>query len=461
MARPLLASSLLLLALPGGCTGNAGASAAFEKLPPEDDLYRYSLVVAERARSLVGPKSYLALYHVGNVHRRFGMEDRALEVYREALELEPTAAEVYHDIGNILSNRNRLQEAVDAYQQSLLCDPSQHGIYTRIGLVLSHAKRFSEAIRALRHEIRRGGATALTHYNLGEAFRQLADPARAVESFRKAIDEDPRMREALWGLFLSLQALGRDDEAAGVLAKFEKIKAEADRREREAKAKKDNLDDQRRHTAATWRDAHALFVAESRQRGDEEARRLRTEAIRATRESLRFDPEQPGAHRLLIEHHHRRGETRKALEAARAAVEALPDDALLHYEAALLILESAPQGTPVPPEVREALELLDRAVELRPELAPAHLQLARAILFRNPASPLLPKAYHHALRALRLSRPPRPIHYDLLAFASFRLGKGNEALRWLEKGIERFPEAAELRERRRLLDERVEEGRGR
>ncbi|MEM7232997.1 MAG: hypothetical protein AAF517_12510, partial [Planctomycetota bacterium] len=58
-------------------------------LPPETDLYVYSLAVAQRARARVGQENGLAAYHEGKVHERFGAEDKALKLYEESAKLDP------------------------------------------------------------------------------------------------------------------------------------------------------------------------------------------------------------------------------------------------------------------------------------------------------------------------------------------------------------------------------------
>ena len=442
----------------GGCAGErAGPEALDRLLPPESDLYAYSLAVAERARSVADPGWHLPIFHVARVHQRFGMDDLALATCREALELDPCAAGVHRTAGFILSNADRLPEAVDAYQQALLCEPEAQGVYTAMGLVLMHLKRLDDAAEALEHEIRRGTASADTYYHLGETLRLRGRHEDATRHLRRSLELAPGKREALYGLAQCLLALGREEEAAEPLESFREIKAEADRQERESRASKDNLDEQRRHAADTWADAHEVLFFESRRAKDPAgARRLARASFEAVEQSLRFDPRRPGAYLSLMEHHRAAGEPRKALELARRAVEALPEDSRVHYWAARLHLEVAPRTPPGAPPSREALEavaLLERAVALEPGFAAAHLELARAILHRHRDASLLPRALEHARQALALADPPGPENYDVLAYACNRNGLDDQALELLRAGARRFPADAGLAQRLRTLEE--------
>ncbi|MCZ6793067.1 MAG: tetratricopeptide repeat protein, partial [Planctomycetota bacterium] len=263
--HPRLLRTLLLLAaaliVPEGCSREETGA-----LPPKKDLYRYALAVAERARGLANPDAYLPLYHVGKVHQQFGMEDVALEYYRRALKLDPDAYEVYRDMGFILSQRQgegRLREAVEAYQQSLLRNEAQKGIFTRIGLVLTHQGSLSRAVAALTHEIRRGTADAFTYYNLGQAYKQQNDNRKAVEHYRKALDMEPGLREAIYGLSQSLKVLGHEEEADQYLDRFQALRDEHQERELEPRTDKTDRDELVGHAAEAWVRAAEVFAIEA------------------------------------------------------------------------------------------------------------------------------------------------------------------------------------------------------
>lgn len=448
---------LLLLgtSLWAGCRRAASTS-----LPPRDNLHAYSLAVAERARRLVRDDWYLPVYDIGKVHERFGFESRALEAYERAVELEPNAYEVHNSIGFILSQgKDRLREAVETYQRSLLSNPNQNGIYTRIGLVLIHQGSQEKAVEVLEHEIHRGGATVMTYYNLGQAYKQQKKHEEAVENYRLALRKDPRMREALYGLSQSLLVLGRQDEAAGPLEEFRKLKVESDERERRAKARQTDVDDHKRYAADTWERAAELFLRESgHHRGAGKRRRFVQLALAAMEKALEFDEQRETAHRFLIDHHHQRKNLERALDYGKRAVKALPRSPALLYRVATLYLESAPKNSrpdDPSPEVEEAIALLDQALEYAPDSAVTHREIAQAILFRNRQKSLLKKALIHARKALELTESPRAINYDLIAMACLFSGDEHGALDSLRKGVRRFPGDANLKERLRLLEEQI------
>ena len=196
-----LSSSLLALLFLG-----CGPSTD-DPLPSRDDLYVYSLAVAEKARLKVPDREARALLNLGLVHERFGFEDRALAEYGKATERDADLGEAYQHIGFIVSQRsNRMTEAIDAYQQTLRCDSEAAGIYTRLGLIFLHQGRLAKALDALGQELRQHTASPDTHYHMGQAYSKQGKTTESIKALREALRLDPDMRSAHYALALELKA---------------------------------------------------------------------------------------------------------------------------------------------------------------------------------------------------------------------------------------------------------------
>jgi tetratricopeptide (TPR) repeat protein len=455
----LACAALVLGILASACDGSsspAASSSMDAPLPTEDDLYAYSVAVAERAHAAVTRSRAVGLYHIGKVHERFGLEDRALEYYARAVEADANFALPHRDSGFILSQRkDRIAEAIEHYQLAIIADDRLSSIYTRIGMLLVHLDRVDEAVTALRHEIERKTDDEVTWLALGQAQALKGDHVAAVTSFRGALERRHEMREALYGLGRSLRALDRGDEAKSVEEKFREIKAKEDALELETRAKKDNRDDQRRFAARTWQDAANLFLHEGRGSDADTTAAFEARAVDAHRQAIRFDPALAASYEFLIEHHRRHAELPSAVEVARRSVEAIPGSPMLRFELALLLDQVAPRtpaGTPAP-EISEALAHLDAAIAISPEFAPALGESARIILFRSRLPQLVPVALERAERALSITAAPQALNYDLIAWANVLLNRRDRALEVLRAGVERFPDDTGLRTRLSKLEE--------
>lgn len=424
-------------------------------LPSEEDLYAYSLAVAERARDLVGEDRAIAEYYIGKVHARFGLEDLALAAYEKVVEVEPYLADVHRDIAFILSQRkDRMNDALREYQRSLLYDDSQSGVRTRIGMLLLHLDELDGAKTTLLEEISRGSADEVTWLHLGQVQSLKGSFDDAAESFRHALEIRPGMRESLYGLARALRAAGKNDEAERVEEEFRAIKEKEDALELEARANRNDVETQRRNTALTWVDAAQLFLGEAEHADALGRDRWNGEAANAFREALRFDSKLPAAYLFLTQWYQARGDRDRALAAAREGVAAVPDDPWIRFELARLLVSDLPSGASGQnlPAAGEAIDHLRRVLEVAPDSSATHTELARVILFYKRVPSLIPEAYEHAERGLALAKEPQPYHYDFLAMASFYSGRTEKALTTLREGCRRFPEHAGLRQRLEKLE---------
>jgi len=426
------------LALTAGCGPSAD-----DPLPSEDDLLVYSLAVAEKVRLQLPEGRYVPVYHVGRVYQRFGLEEKALEHFRRAVELRPNAPEPLRETGFILSQRkDRMEEAVAAYRQSLAGDPTQSGIHTRVGLLYIYMRRFEDAVVDLEAELAGGGANDLTHYNLGLAYQELKRNEEAIEHFDLAAEG---MQNALYGKYNSLKALGRMDEAKATMERFRarKKKGDAAGMERDLEAKKSNHDVQLRNTGETWLDAATAYVQEAHGAADHATRlTYMNKAVHACREALRFDNRQIESWDFLIDHYGQRGMHAECHDVLVRAIEVFPSHAVWRYRLAMEFLRRAPKDRPTQPsaDADASIAQLEKAIELAPRFHEAHLLMSRAILHFKRRPELLTKALEHALVAFELSEERTAENYDILAMAQHFAGERRDAYETLRTGVRVFPD---------------------
>jgi tetratricopeptide (TPR) repeat protein len=105
--------------------------------------------------------------------------DAAEAAYRRAIQLDPTLANAFTNLGNLMFKRDRLAEAERLYASALKLDPEQ-----------------PEA-----------------HYNHGFLAFERGDIPAAVSSFERALLSDPAFADAHFNLAMALQELGKTDAA--------------------------------------------------------------------------------------------------------------------------------------------------------------------------------------------------------------------------------------------------------
>ncbi|HVR76311.1 MAG TPA: tetratricopeptide repeat protein [Planctomycetota bacterium] len=452
------AFSLLAALLLGACAG-CGPSLE-DPLPPESDLHAYSVAVVERARRLAVIPGAKAAFYLGRVHERFGSEDRALALYREAIKKDLASGEAFRRIGFILSQRkDQMAAAIEAYEGSLRAEPSHAGVRTRIGLILTHMNRLEEAVRAFRDEARAGTADEETHYNLGQALALLGRHQEAIESYREALKLEPDLRTAHYSLAQSLRAAGDAAGAEEAQKRFIALKAKEDAQA----ASRPTADDKRteflRYASEAWMDAADIFSDEATGAKDAERRRImEAEFLHALREALRIDPTHLEPRTVLVRYYVNKGDMESGVQVLETALREVPRAsalAPLAYELTGKLIDKLPVERVTAAQVELPFRLLLKVTELSPTSADAHRDLAQLILHRmGERKDLQPLALEHALQAVRSDGSS--VHYDILAFAHYRNGQLGAALGALEEGLRLHPGAEHLRERLRVFRERVE-----
>jgi tetratricopeptide (TPR) repeat protein len=444
----------LLAALVSGALGCGPRPEA--PLPPETDLHAYSLAVAERTFRKCPTEKGKALFHVGRVEERFGLEDKALELYRQALDLAPDLADAHVRTGFILSLRkDRMQEAIQAYQQALRLNPGMEGVHTRLGLVYMHLNRLDDALRALEEEVRAATSDDETFYNLGQVLALQGKHAEAAEKYRQAIEKNPRHRSAHYSLAQSLRVLGKKDEEQAAMEKFQELKKKEDAYDAARPKIKDDLPKNRQFTSQTWMDTAEILIAEGNKATDPEVRSsFHKESIVAIEEAVRFDPESVEPRTVIIQYYKGLRDFDRAVRTTEESLRAIPGQPELARVALQLASECATEAADGGPgRFDYAYRLLRTVAETVPGSADAHRELAWLILkrLRREQPELLVQAIEHAEQAV--ARNPHPRNYDVLAYAYFESGKPGKARKALEEGLARNPGDEDLRKRLEKMTE--------
>jgi len=118
---------------------------------------------------------YVAYFHIGNMHAKFGGYQRALTAWRQSLAFEPHPpfeAEIYANMGQVFLAQNEWKEALCAHEKVVTIKPDD----------------------------------ALSWNNIGVAKRNLGDNEGAIAAFRKATEAAPGLELAL----KNLSAMGVD-----------------------------------------------------------------------------------------------------------------------------------------------------------------------------------------------------------------------------------------------------------
>jgi len=305
----------------------AGAQEALEKavaLRPDDPAAHYAL-----ARAYGGEKKYqLATKH-----------------FEETLRLAPGSAQALIDLAAIEENSGRYDEAEAHYREVLSHGPN---VRAERGLasLMSKQGKGEEAVARLRKLADADPSDLESRYQLGLALKLEGNCAGAVEEFDKILATDPKHVGALLNSGNCLNRIGRTEEGAERLERFQQAsKEEADRVDRE-------------------RRSYFLLLDADRglDRGDVDA------ALKSIEEAVRINPNDAKAYAVRGQCLEAKGQVQGAMESYVKAAELNTTDPIIAVEAGRLLGKVG--------RYSDAIPYLERAVKIDPLMPEPHMLLA-------------------------------------------------------------------------------------
>lgn len=140
-----------------------------------------------------------------------GLLEEAVAEYRRKLELEPENHLLRCSLANNLGRMGQLEAAIEEFKRCISSQPSPE-YWNNLGKALLNAGRYEEAIEAF-YEVQNLCRWPDAYFHQGLAYRSLGKLERANELLSKALEINPKYREALNERAHILEALGKKDEA--------------------------------------------------------------------------------------------------------------------------------------------------------------------------------------------------------------------------------------------------------
>lgn len=183
-------------------------------------LRQYDQAVEEYRAALkeAGKPVFTVFLNLGSLF--FNKDDypRAIEAYRQALELRPNSWQAHYNLAEALFANSDYPGAEKEYRRVLENPSSQMSVRARhfLGLALYKQGRVDEAMAEYRSAIEQAeGKYSEAHYNLGIALLERGQPQTAEQEFKLALEQEKKpWPEAQYNLAQALEKQKRFSEAA-------------------------------------------------------------------------------------------------------------------------------------------------------------------------------------------------------------------------------------------------------
>ena len=127
---------------------------------------------------------------------------------------------ILNNLGNSLMDSGDNYQAVEVFQQAIALDPKKRDLFNGLGNALAHTRRIDEAIEAYRKAIDIDPLFDFPYNGLGTALYNIGKTNEAIEAYRKAIEINPKNDGPYFNLGSALANTGRDDEAIKAYKKY-------------------------------------------------------------------------------------------------------------------------------------------------------------------------------------------------------------------------------------------------
>jgi Flp pilus assembly protein TadD len=175
-----------------------------------DALWRQVLAVTDKSTFRSGTAHHL----VGRFYSDRGDLDQAIEHLRLSIEIEPTDATTYADLGAALARQGKLDEAIGNLQHAIALSPTLSLAHFNLGNAFALQGRFEQAEKHLQDALRIKPDYPEAYNNLGKVYAAQGHLDKAIDLFRRAVEIQPDFAEAHHSLAMALAEKGNQDEAA-------------------------------------------------------------------------------------------------------------------------------------------------------------------------------------------------------------------------------------------------------
>jgi tetratricopeptide (TPR) repeat protein len=214
-----------------------------DKIKPLSETDRMTLAIAyqfsekpaqSRAELLklakLAPTNAEYLYLLGRMDRKNQRMEEAVDDFTNAIRIDPNFVRGYEELGQAQEDLGRLDEARKTYETGAVVNRrlSVHWEWSPLdlGVVLLKANNFAEAEKLFREALQYNPRFGWGHYYLGQLFHKRGRDDEAMDEYKAAVVDDPRLRQAWLALGRELKRQGNQVEADRAIAIFKKLEAQ-------------------------------------------------------------------------------------------------------------------------------------------------------------------------------------------------------------------------------------------
>lgn len=353
---------------------------------------------------------------MGNIWERHGDATKAVEFFKEVLEVDPNRPGIYTSIGWFAMHKGQYEEAIGYWRKALEIDPKTPGLHNSIAVALMGLGEQDEAIEELNEDIHISPQSSSSYFLLGQLYLQRREFEKAKGNYEKAIAIQPDYTNAYYGLFTVCRRLKLKARASEYMATFRKLKVEDMKILKDRNDALEDLAQMRKGAAQTYLNASRVYQAGGNL---QETKGLLGRAVE-------LDPNNTVCLGRLASLYAMNNQASEAIRLYERISEIEPENPICHLNIGHLWARLK--------RTAKAEESFRKVIKLAPELSAGYRELAQLYLQTARA---LPEARRLAEKAVTLEAAA--INYFVLGWACDGNGDSANALKAIQRAIQLEP----------------------
>jgi len=179
---------------------------------PDHVAFQNPAIKSLSERIVQDPENARLYFDRGNLLHRLQYDTLALEDFRTAAKLDSSKAEYFSAVGDLMFEQKDISGSVPWLERAVRLNPNDPTAQLKIAKMLIFLKDYPKAFSTINKVLRRNALVPDGYFLKGLIYKDLKDTAKAVSSFRTAIQVDPSHVDAQIQLGLLFSAK-KDDIA--------------------------------------------------------------------------------------------------------------------------------------------------------------------------------------------------------------------------------------------------------
>lgn len=179
----------------------------------------------KKSEPSVEADQFTRLSNLGKSQLESGEAAKAVDLFRQALALNPTLSEAQLNLANAFLLASQMDNAIQQAQQVLAVDRNSAAAHYIVGCAHLRKGQGEDALKALQQSHKIDPAVTALNFQMGLAHERLGHHEEAAQQFQFVVEFEPEHLAGHYRLSQVLQRLGRQAEAEDELKKHQALLA--------------------------------------------------------------------------------------------------------------------------------------------------------------------------------------------------------------------------------------------